>query len=207
MPQTDDRARRNAVAVIDIGSNSGRVLVLEHDGSSHLRLLAGSRAPLRLVHDVDTRRELTETTMSRAMEALRDFQAIAGSAGAARLVAVATAAMRDASNGTVFTERVRRELGIDVDIIGGWKEARYGFTGAVRGIAASSGLLFDLGGGSLQITRFAQRRMGKAVSLPLGALRVSEQFLSADPPAKKQLRRLRRHVSEYLSKAGIGPLT
>src|SRR5262245_23860790 len=206
MPQTDDRARRNAVAVIDIGSNSGRVMVFERDGSSHLRLLAGSRAPLRLVHDVDTRRELTETTMSRAMEALRDFQAIAGSAGASRLVAVATAAMRDAGNGALFTERVRRELGIDVDIIGGVKEARFGFAGAVRGIPVSSGLLFDLGGGSLQVTRFTRRRIGNAVSLPLGALRVSERALTSDPPTGKQLRRLRHHVSTHLAKAHVGRL-
>ena len=78
---------------------------------------------------------------------------------------------------TLFTERVRRELGIDIDIIGGLKEARYGFAGAVRGVAASSGLLFDLGGGSVQVTRFTERRMDSAVSLPFGALRVSEKFL------------------------------
>src|SRR5262249_26482861 len=87
------------IAVIDIGSNSGRVMVFERDAASHLRLLAGSRASLRLVHDVDIRHQLTETTMSRTLEALRDFQAIAASAGAKRLVAVATAAMRDAQNG------------------------------------------------------------------------------------------------------------
>src|SRR5262245_2121458 len=177
MRQPPAPARRDSVGVIDIGSNSGRVMVFQRDGSSHLRLLAGSRASLRLVHDVDTRRQLTETTMSRTLEALRDFQAIAASAGVTRLVAVATAAMRDASNASLFTERVRRELGIDIHIIGGLKEARYGFAGAVRGIAASDGLLFDLGGGSLQVTRFTRRRIDSAVSLPLGALRVSEKFL------------------------------
>lgn len=194
------------MAVIDIGSNSGRVMVFERDASSHLRLLAGSRVSLRLVHDVDTRRQLTEMTMSRTLEALRDFQAIAASVGAARLVAVATAAMRDAANGALFTERVRRELGIDIDIIGGLKEARYGFTGAVRGIAASNGLLFDLGGGSVQVTHFARRRMKSAVSLPLGALRVSERFLESDPPTKKQVRRLRDLVAKQLAKARIGRL-
>jgi exopolyphosphatase/guanosine-5'-triphosphate,3'-diphosphate pyrophosphatase len=194
------------IAVIDIGSNSGRVMVFERDAASHLRLLAGSRASLRLVHDVDVRHQLTEATMSRTLEALRDFQAIAASAGARRLVAVATAAMRDARNGELFAERVRRELGITIDIIGGLKEARFGFTGAVRGLAISRGLLFDLGGGSLQVTRFAGRRMGSAVSLPLGALRVSEKFLPSDPPTNKQLRRLRDLVRSRLAKARIGRL-
>jgi exopolyphosphatase/guanosine-5'-triphosphate,3'-diphosphate pyrophosphatase len=202
-----DRSRpsRNApVAVIDIGSNSGRVMVFERDPSNHLRLLAGSRAPLRLVHDVDERGELSETTMARTMEALRDFQAIAASTGAARIVAVATAAMRDATNGALFTRRVKRELGIRIDIIEGREEAGLGFAGAVRGLAVSSGLLFDMGGGSLQVTRFTRRRLTDAVSLPFGALRLSEQFLTSDPPTGKQVRRLREHVRSRLARCGLG---
>ena len=152
--------------MIDIGSNSGRVMVFERDAASHLRLLAGSRAPLRLVQDVDTRRQLTEETMARVMEALRDFQAIAAGAGAKHIVAVATAAMRDADNGGQFTDRVRRELGIQIDIISGLAEARYGFAGGIRGVGVSDGLLFDLGGGSMQVMRFAGRRMRRSDSLP-----------------------------------------
>jgi exopolyphosphatase/guanosine-5'-triphosphate,3'-diphosphate pyrophosphatase len=196
-------SRSDPVAVIDIGSNSGRVMVFERDTSSHLRLLAGSRAPLRLVRDVDERAQLSEATMARTMDALRDFQAIAASVGAKRTVAVATAAMRDASNGALFAQRVQRELGIRIDIIGGLAEARYGFAGAVRGLAVSNGLLFDLGGGSLQITRFARRRVVEAVSLPFGALRLSEKFLESDPPSAKQLRRLRDHVRSRLAKTRI----
>ena len=181
-------------------------MVFERDTSSHLRLLAGSRAPLRLVHDVDERAQLSEATMARTMEALRDFRAIATSMGAKRIVAVATAAMRDASNGALFTQRVERELGIRIEIIGGLAEARYGFTGAVRGLEVSNGLLFDLGGGSLQITRFARRRLVDAMSLPFGALRLSEKFLDSDPPTGKQIRRLRDHVRTHLAKARVGRL-
>ena len=202
-PTRSGRPRSDVVAVIDIGSNSGRVMVFERDTSRHLRLLAGSRAPLRLVHDVDTSGALSEATMARTMEALRDFQAIATGAGAKRIVAVATAAMRDASNGARFAERLRRELGIRIEIVGGLTEARYGFVGAVRGLAVSNGLLFDLGGGSVQITRFARRRLATSVSLPFGALRLSEKFLESDPPAAKQIRRLRDHVWSHLAKAHL----
>src|SRR6185295_18207717 len=90
------------VAVIDIGSNSGRVVVLDRDRAGQLRLLAGSRAPLRLVHDVDEQQNLSEKSMARTLEALRDFHAVAAGAGATRIVAVATAAMRDARNGRLF---------------------------------------------------------------------------------------------------------
>ena len=206
MPERRRSSRSEAVAVIDIGSNSGRVMVFERDASNHLRLLAGSRAPLRLVHDVDQRAELSEATMARAMEAIRDFLAIAESAGAKRAVAVATAAMRDANNASRFTDRVERELGIRVDIIGGLTEARLGFVGAVRGLSVSNGILFDLGGGSLQITRFVGRRMREATSLPFGALRLSEKFLTADPPTRKQLRRLRDHVRSRLKADNVGRL-
>ena len=88
MPERSGRPRGDVVAVIDIGSNSARVMVFERDTSSHLRLLAGSRASLRLVHDVDTRGVLSDATMARTTEALRDFQAIATGAGAKHIVAV-----------------------------------------------------------------------------------------------------------------------
>jgi exopolyphosphatase/guanosine-5'-triphosphate,3'-diphosphate pyrophosphatase len=200
------RSHGDVVAVIDIGSNSGRVMVFERDTSRHLRLLAGSRASLRLVHDVDASGALSDATMARTIEALRDFQAIATGAGARHIVAVATAAMRDATNGALFVERLRRELGIRIEIIGGRTEARYGFAGAVSGLAVSDGLLFDLGGGSLQITRFARRRAATGVSLPFGALRLSEKFLESDPPTAKQLRRLRDHVRSQLTKARVARL-
>ena len=195
--------RPDVVAVIDIGSNSGRVMVFRREPSRHLRLLAGSRAPLRLVHDVDARGELSDATMARATEAIRDFKAIAAGAGAKHVVAVATAAMRDAANGAVFVERLRRELGVRIEIIGGLTEARYGFAGAVRGLAVSAGLLFDVGGGSMQITQFSRRRLTSGVSLPFGALRLSEKFLKGDPPSPKQLRRLRDHIRSRLPKARV----
>jgi exopolyphosphatase/guanosine-5'-triphosphate,3'-diphosphate pyrophosphatase len=203
MSERIGHSRGDVVAVIDIGSNSTRVMVFERDISSHLRLLANSRASLRLVRDVDTRGALSDATMARTTEALRDFQAIATGAGARRIVAVATAAMRDATNGALLTERLQRELGIRIETIGGLPEARYGFAGAVRGLAVSNGLLFDLGGGSLQITRFERRRLVKGISLPLGALRLSEKFLESDPPTGKQLRRLRDHVRSHLAKAHV----
>jgi exopolyphosphatase/guanosine-5'-triphosphate,3'-diphosphate pyrophosphatase len=180
--------------------------VLQLDDAGHLRLLAGSRAPLRLVHDVDQKQTLSEESMARTMEALRDFHAIAVGAGAVRIVAVATAAMRDAANGQLFVDRVLRELGVRVDIIDGRDEAQFGFAGAVRGLPVSNGLLFDLGGGSLQVSAFKERTLGEATSLPLGALRLSETFLVSDPPKSRELRGLREHVWKHLKKAKVSRL-
>jgi exopolyphosphatase/guanosine-5'-triphosphate,3'-diphosphate pyrophosphatase len=194
------------VAVVDIGSNSARVVVFDRDPAGQFRIRAGTRAALRLVRDVDARHELSEETMARVMEALRDFRAIALGAGAKRVLAVATAAMRDAENGAQLIKRIRRELGVKVEIIDGDREARYGFLGAVRGLPVGSGLLFDLGGGSMQVTRFAKRRLGRDWSLPLGALRLSQAYLDEDPPRAGELRRLREHVRHTLRRAGIPAL-
>ena len=120
------------------------------------------------------------------------------------IVAVATAAIRDASNGAVFIERIRRELRIQVGAIDGRQEALYGFLGAVRGLPVSSGVLFDLGGGSMQISHFAHRKLGRAISLPLGALRLSETFLRSDPPKPGEIRKLRDYVRTAFDRVGIG---
>jgi exopolyphosphatase/guanosine-5'-triphosphate,3'-diphosphate pyrophosphatase len=197
------RSRRPRVAVIDIGSNSGRVVAFEMDEAGELRILASTRAALRLVREVDEGRRLSEEAMARAMEALHDFKAMAVGAGARRVAAVATAAMRDADNGPLFMARVHRELGLRTEIIDGEAEARFGFLGALHGLGVESGLLFDLGGGSLQVSRFEGRRLRRATSLPLGALRMSRRFLESDPPRTAELRRLRAHVLKHLDRGGV----
>jgi exopolyphosphatase/guanosine-5'-triphosphate,3'-diphosphate pyrophosphatase len=191
------------VAVIDIGSNTGRVVVYRYQAGGHLQLMAGSRASLRLVRDLDETGRLGDEAMERAWECLQDFRAIARGAGATRILVVATAAVRDAENGPAFIERIRKQLGFEVRILSGEEEARLGFLGAVGGLPVEHGLLFDLGGGSLQVSRFRRRRLMSSMSLPLGALRLSDAFLKTDPPTAKEVRRLREHVREALKEADV----
>jgi len=183
--------------VIDIGSNSGRVVVYAPEPGGALRILASSRASLRLVRELADTNALSPESVERAMLALRDFRAVALGSGARQLLAVATSAVRDAENGPSFIARVRRELGISVEVLTGPEEARYGFLGAVRGLDVEDGYLFDLGGGSLQLARFRGRRLGESVSFPLGALRLSDAFLRSDPPSGKEMRRLRGHALSF----------
>jgi exopolyphosphatase/guanosine-5'-triphosphate,3'-diphosphate pyrophosphatase len=197
---------REAVAVIDIGSNSGRVIVYRHEAGGHLHILAGSRAPLRLVRDLDDAGAIAPEALERVFEALVDFRAVARGSGVSRFVAAGTSALRDASNGPAFIQRVRRELGIRIRLLSGVEEARYGFLGAVGGLPVENGVQFDLGGGSLQVARFHGRRLLGATSVPLGALRVSDAFLRTDPPTTREIRRLREHGRAILSEAGLAPL-
>lgn len=199
-------AADTTVAVIDIGSNSGRVVVYRRDGDGRLRLQASTRAALRLVREVDRGHVLGPEAIARTLAALRDFRALARGQGAQRVLAVATAAVRDAADGPVLLRQVRRELGFSLRVLAGVEEARYGFLGALHGLPIEHGVLFDLGGGSLQLTRFRARRARAGVSLPLGALRVSQAFLGTDPPTRAQRRALRRHVATQLARAGFGAL-
>lgn len=195
-----------AIAVIDIGSNSGRVVVYEFETFAHFRILAAGRTSLRLVRDLDRDGRLGDEAVDHALAALKDFHAIAAGAGAQRMIAVATAAVREAQNGAQFLQRIQSEAGIEVRLIDGTEEARYGFIGAVRGLPVDSGMIFDMGGGSAQVTRFHKRRMLESWSLPLGALRLSNTFLSQDPPSKAEVGAIVEHVQGLLEDAGIPPL-
>ena len=172
----------NPVAVIDIGSNSARIVVYRLEEGLSTQILASSRGSLRLVRELDATHRLSDAAEERAFEALQDFRAIALGTGAARVFALATAAVRDAENGKAFMAEVKKRLDMDVRILSGEEEARYGFLGAVGGLPVEHGVLFDVGGGSMQVTRFRHRRITSAVSLPLGSLRLSDAFLKSDPP-------------------------
>src|SRR5437899_7489385 len=153
-PSSDLSNRR--VAVIDIGSNSGRVTVLEVGPTGHLDVLADSRAPLRLERDLEGGEQFSDLTIERTARVVADFKAIARTSEADHVVAVATAAVRDAANAQVLLDRIRTESGVDVRVISGEEEARLSFRGAVYGLAVTSGIVFDIGGGSLEVTRFEE---------------------------------------------------
>lgn len=186
------------LAIIDIGSNSARIVVYNREAGGHLRIVASARSSLRLVEGVVENHAIGEAAMDRAREALRDFRAIALGAGARAIRVYATAAVREASDGTRFAHLVAQTMKVPLQVLDGEAEALYGFHGALRGLDAKSGLLFDLGGGSLQLTQFQQRRRLRSWSVPLGALRLSRRYLEHDPPTDKQVRSLRAHIDGFL---------
>ena len=197
---------RPPLAIIDIGSNSARIVVYDREASGHLRIVASARSSLRLVEGVVENHAIGEEAMQRTREALRDFRAIAMGAGARAIRVYGTAAVREAADGQRFASLVARTMGAPLQILDGEAEALYGFHGALRGLQARSGVLFDLGGGSLQLTEFKNRERVRSWSLPLGALRLSRRYLERDPPAEKAIRSLRAHVDGFLAELPLKPL-
>jgi exopolyphosphatase/guanosine-5'-triphosphate,3'-diphosphate pyrophosphatase len=191
------------LAVIDVGSNSGRVVVIRIGLEGHLEILANGRAPFRLARDLRLGDRIASETVERTVAAVRDFRAIAESTGAGSLIAVATSAVRESKNAGELLGRIEAESGVGVRVIEGDEEARYTFLGAVHGLPVEGGMVADMGGGSLELTRFAKRRPFHYWTLPLGSLRLSDRFLEGDPPTKKEIEELSRYARTTLIEAGL----
>ncbi len=197
---------RRPVGVIDLGSNSARIVVFRLDPGGDLEVVADEHASARLIRELDSHRRINRSALERTLRLLRDFRAVAQGAGAREIIVLGTAALREAVNARALVARARDEIGLEVRILGAEAEARAGFLGAVYSLPVRHGLVFDIGGGSLQVSRFRDRKIRRSWSLPLGALRVSDTFLTSDPPGKGQIRRLRAHVLRALSRAGVPAL-
>lgn len=200
------RLRPRLRAIVDLGSNTGRVVVLRFGGTGSVEILGDARARLRLIREIDARGHLKPEGIGRTLQVLQDFCAVAEGTGAKRVLAVATAAVREAADGEELLRRIRQGTGMHVRILDGAQEARLAFLGAVYGLPVEHGFLADLGGGSLQIVQFRRRRLLRSWSLPLGALRLSDRFLSGRQPTARDVRRLQTQVAYRFARVGIPSL-
>ena len=184
------------LGVLDIGSNTGHLLVVDaHAGAAPLPAYSFKR-PLRLAEHLDDRGCMTE----RGIAALTDFVGaaleVAEDKGCEEMFGFATSAVRDAGNSEEVLDRVRAEAKVDIEVLPGEDEARLTFLAVRRWFGWSSGrlMVFDIGGGSLEIAAGSDEAPQVALSLPLGAGRLTREWLREDPPTEAAVRALRRHV-------------
>ena len=193
------------LGVLDVGSNTVHLLVVDAHRGGHPTPMSSTKAPLRLAEAIDDSGKLTRRGADRLVETVDEFAKIATSSGCADLMAFATSAVRDARNGDEVLARVLAETGLTIDVLSGEDEARMTFLAVRRWFGWSSGrlLVVDIGGGSLELATGSDEAPDDAVSLPLGAGRVTRAFLDGDPPSSDALRELRRHArAEIASVAG-----
>ena len=190
------------LAAIDIGSNSCR-LKIARVVLHNLRVVHEDREVTRLGTSVFESGLVSPDAMAATLRALKRFSRAAQEHGANQVRAVATAALRDARNARAFLAWVKDETGWDVEVISGLEEARLIHRGVVNNEPGTAGrcLLIDVGGGSCEVTLSERKRLKETVSLPLGAVRLTEEFLKTDPPAKEEIGRLRQFVARELRKA------
>ena len=203
------KAEDSRLAVVDLGSNSFRLVVFEIHGERRGALGGWWKRtdeihePVRIGAGVDTTGALGEEGMARASAAIEVF---AHFCEAARLRddevdVVATSAIREATNSDAFLDRARAASGLAIRVLSREEEARYGYLAAVNSTALTDGAVLDVGGGSLQLVRVRDRLAGELDSWRLGAVRMTERFLPGDGAATgKQLGRLREHVARKLEK-------
>jgi len=189
--------------VIDLGSNSFRLVVFTADGE-RWRRTDEIYEPVRIGEGLAATGALGEEPMERALSTLDVFAHFCAAAGLGPgdVDAVATSAIRDASNAEAFLARARERTGLPIRVLSREEEARYGYLAAVNSTTLEDGCVLDLGGGSMQLVQVAGRREVTSASWRLGAVRMTERFLPGDGPAsKKQLEKLSRHVTDKLARA------
>ena len=186
------------VAVIDIGSNSARLALLEVYADRAFKLVDELRETLRLGEQLDASGYLTAEATARTLEISRVLSRFCTAHRVTHVIGVATSALRRARNGQEIVDRIRAETGLQISIISGDEEAYYDYVAAVNSAAASNGLVVDIGGGSVQIVRTHQGAATHLTSVPLGAITLTSAFLDRDKPTNKQIRALEDHIKANL---------
>ncbi|MGH2880929.1 MAG: Ppx/GppA phosphatase family protein [Solirubrobacteraceae bacterium] len=181
-------------AVVDIGTNSTRLLVADVDtGTGHVRDLHRKSTVTRLGDGVDAGGKLGEEAMQRVFSTLTAYRATMDDLGCEKNMAVLTSAVRDAANGQQFTEHVRKDFGLDAQILSGDEEAQLTFLGAMSerdGDPSEPTVVIDIGGGSTEFIVGSGSTTSFHVSVQAGVLRMSERHIHSDPPAPNELQAL-----------------
>lgn len=195
------RKRASSVAVIDIGSNSVRLVVYEQMARS-LVTIFNEKALCGLGREVQSTGLLAPDAVAKALTSLRRFRALCRVMKVGRVHAIATAACRDATNGPDFIAKAERICGVSIDILSGPREAKLSALGVVSGIHNPDGIVGDLGGGSLEVIDVRGNRLRSGVTLPLGSLALQD----ASHKSLKRAERIVRTdlVDVALLKAGRG---
>jgi exopolyphosphatase/guanosine-5'-triphosphate,3'-diphosphate pyrophosphatase len=207
------------VAVVDIGTNSTRMLVADVDpDAGSVEELERRSTVTRLGHGVDASGSLADDAMQRVFDTLADYRAAIDRLGATANLAVLTSAVRDAANGAGFAQRVREDFGLDAKVLSGDEEAQLTFLGAMsgrperrHGAGSEAGptlddegndapptVVIDIGGGSTEFVVGVGRTARFHTSLRAGVVRMSERHIHSDPPDPDELQALAQDVHSTL---------
>jgi exopolyphosphatase / guanosine-5'-triphosphate,3'-diphosphate pyrophosphatase len=193
------------LGVLDVGSNTVHLLVVDaYQGARPLPAYS-HKAELRLGDHLDSGNRLSRDCAAQLRAFVGEALIVAEDKGAQQLLAFATSAVRDAVNGDELLAWIQAETKVDIRVLSGLDESRLTFLAARRWLGWSSGrlLMLDIGGGSLEIAAGVDEEPGVAISLPLGAGRLTRDWLADDPPSHDEVRRLRKHVrAEIAATAG-----
>jgi exopolyphosphatase/guanosine-5'-triphosphate,3'-diphosphate pyrophosphatase len=191
------------VSAIDIGSNSIRQTIADVSPNGVIRVVDEMKAAPRLGAGLRETGVLSEIAIQNALNTLSRMATLASQLGVNRAEVVATSAVRDAENSDEFLRRLRAETGLKVKILHGEDEARLSFRSALAhfDLGAGRAVVMDIGGGSLELALSEDGLVERLISLPFGAIHMSERYLrDGDETKKKSMRKLRKHVRQELKR-------
>ncbi len=182
--------------MLDLGSNTVHLLLVDaHYGAAPVPA-SKLKMPLRLSEHLTADGRIEDSAVDGLIDFITRGMQLAEDKGATEVMAFATSAVREAANGEQVLARVHLETGLDIEVLSGEDEARMTFLAVRRWFGWSSGriLLLDIGGGSLELASGADEEPDVALSLPLGAGRLTRDFVQSDPPEPEVVRQMRRHA-------------
>jgi exopolyphosphatase / guanosine-5'-triphosphate,3'-diphosphate pyrophosphatase len=190
--------------VLDVGSNTVHLLVVDAHRGAHPTPMSSTKAALRLAETMDGDGRITADGEQRLIATLAEFAAIAAKSGCQELMPFATSAVREAKNTDEVMARVRAQTGVGLQVLSGVDEARLTFLAVRRWFGWSAGriLALDIGGGSLELSVGLDEEPDKALSLQLGAGRLTRDWLDVDPPGKRRVGVLRDWLDAELIAPG-----
>jgi len=167
--------------IIDIGSNSMRMVVFKKTSRFAFHLINESKSKVKISEGCyENNGNLQELPMQRGFDALKSFLQIAKNLKSRKILCVATSALRDAPNKKVFISKVSRELKLNIKVIDGSKEAYYGGVSALNLIANDNFTTLDIGGGSTELSFIEDKKIIDTISLKIGTVRIKELFFDRD---------------------------
>ncbi|HEX6287978.1 MAG TPA: Ppx/GppA phosphatase family protein [Herpetosiphonaceae bacterium] len=186
------------VGVIDLGSNTTRLIVMEYQPHYAYKLIDELKETVRLIEGAGSSNTLQAAPIERALKAVKMFASFTRATDVPRVIGIATSAVRDAVNQADVLHRIARETGIDFRVVSGEEEAYYGYLGVLNSLPVRDGFIIDIGGGSAQVSLVRGRGFVRATSAPIGAVRMTERFLRSDPSSKSEVRALEEHLDSIL---------
>ncbi|WP_040792750.1 Ppx/GppA phosphatase family protein [Nocardia paucivorans] len=188
------------LGVLDVGSNTVHLLVVDAHRGGHPMPMSSTKATLRLAENMDDEGRITDEGARRLIDTVGDLAALAKTSDCVELMPFATSAVREATNSDEVLARVRGETGVDLRVLSGVDEARLTFLAVRRWYGWSAGriLNLDIGGGSLEMSNGGDEEPDVALSLQLGAGRLTRKWLPEDPPSKRRVSLLRDWLNAEL---------
>lgn len=184
------------VAIIDLGSNSVRAIIMRINYNTSYKMVEHVKEMVRLSENMWESNLLNDAAMKRTIIALKNFRNIIKSHKVKQTIALATSAVRNASNGRDFLKKIYAETGFEFKIISGQEEAFLGYLGVINSIDIDNCIIIDTGGGSTELVLVEDRKIKNSISIPYGAVTLTESFLGYGNTSNSDLKK----TESYLKK-------